>query len=130
MSQTIPGVEKIVFAYGGSPSDVSIDGNKLSTDWGSLIEKLEKATAKGGIKGTGLKRIDTNIMCDDASAISSLKTNEGSFATLEIYELGETSTATYSIDNVNAIVNDRIIADPESEDDWAAELHIKAVVKS
>lgn len=129
MAQVRPGVSQIIFkSTGGNFSqDVTIDGNKLSTDTTATLEQIVAATAKGGVKHNENASFDFEMQCSDYDNLSALKDHKNEYGDLEIYELGDTTTPVLTLTNVNPIIKESANFDPSAEGGQMFTIQIQGV---
>lgn len=118
---TQPGIEKLVYKADGG--DVTIPGEKLATDVTPTIEKLIQTTAKGVNRRTGNKRFDVSINYFDDDILTDLEADEGNLNDLEVWMLGSAS-ADHTIPSIDIIATERMVFDPEAEDEGGLQLDL------
>lgn len=114
--------------YKADGGEITIASEKLDTDVQPMIEKLVHGTARGTNKRTGNKRFDETFTYFDNDILSDLETDEGNLNNLEIYMFGNTTnTPDHTVPNVDVIASERMVFDPEAEDEGGLELNVKRV---
>lgn len=116
-----PGIEKLV--YNADAGAINIPGEKLNTIAESVIEKLVRQSAKGNISRTGNKRFDETFQYIGTDIKSAIEADEGNLNDLEIWFLGSTA-ADHTIPALDLIWSDRMIFDPEAEDEGGGEIRV------
>lgn len=116
-----PGIEKLV--YKATAGDITIAGEDINAEGEAVIEKLVRQTAKGTISKTGNKRFDHTFMVAGTSNKSAIEADEGDLNNLEVWFLGSAS-ADHTIPDVDLFWTDRMIFDPESEDENGGEIRV------
>lgn len=119
-----PGIEKLV--YKATAGDVTINGEDLNNEGEAVIEKLVSQTAKGTVNRTGNKRFDHTFMHKGTSVKAAIEADEGNLNDLEIWFLGSGS-ADHTIPSLDLIWQDRLLFDPEAEDEPGGEIRVMRV---
>lgn len=119
-----PGIEKIVYQATGG--DIEIAGEDLSAEGEAVIEKLVRQSAKGTLDRTGNKQIDHTFVHAGDDVKSAIEADEGNLNSLEIWMLGSAS-ADHTIPNLDLIWSDRMVFDPQAEDEGGGNIRVYRV---
>lgn len=107
------GIEKLVWNVS---SPITLDGDELAPEDELAIERLVQKSARGTETKQGNKRVEVEIKYRDPSIASSIETEDGNMADLEIWQLGS-SSADETVPSLGIqLLREVIQMDPEAEE--------------